>query len=249
MAVRQKYLLYDNKAGIGDDGESSLRKLRAQTSDRPLVGGEEAHRKQLVKAHAAAGGRKRVQIHGQPRRKRQQRMKPEKRVAVDLLLQAAVEGQVVDIQQQIAGTRYLGAGLFHLEQRQVTKRNISVLRPAPFDKAFKAARGLRVGDADVGVARQKQIEAAVGAQAFVQHRFLLRRGQAAAVGEIGAHSRIGKRIRLLRLPFGHKAVVHRSPSFPSQAFENGEQHAVFDAGHTHGGQLARAQTGAPHDAL
>ena len=30
MAVRQKYLLYDNKAGIGDDGESSLRKLRAQ---------------------------------------------------------------------------------------------------------------------------------------------------------------------------------------------------------------------------
>ena len=30
MAVRQKYLLYDNKAGVGDDGESSLHKLRAQ---------------------------------------------------------------------------------------------------------------------------------------------------------------------------------------------------------------------------
>lgn len=33
MAVRQKYLLYDNKAGIGDDGESSLRKLRAQMQE------------------------------------------------------------------------------------------------------------------------------------------------------------------------------------------------------------------------
>ena len=30
MAVRQKYLLYDNKAGVGDDGENSLHKLRAQ---------------------------------------------------------------------------------------------------------------------------------------------------------------------------------------------------------------------------
>ena len=30
MAVRQKYLLYDNKVGVGDDGESSLHKLRAQ---------------------------------------------------------------------------------------------------------------------------------------------------------------------------------------------------------------------------
>lgn len=33
MAVRQKYLLYDNKAGVGDDGESSLRKLRAQMQE------------------------------------------------------------------------------------------------------------------------------------------------------------------------------------------------------------------------
>ena len=33
MAVRQKYLLYDNKAGIGDDGESSLRKLLAQMQE------------------------------------------------------------------------------------------------------------------------------------------------------------------------------------------------------------------------
>lgn len=30
MAVRQKYLLYDNKAGIGDDGESSLRNACAR---------------------------------------------------------------------------------------------------------------------------------------------------------------------------------------------------------------------------
>ena len=33
MAVREKYLLYNNKAGVGDDGESSLNKLRAQMQE------------------------------------------------------------------------------------------------------------------------------------------------------------------------------------------------------------------------
>ena len=33
MAVRKKYLLYDNKAGIEDSGESSLQKLREQMQD------------------------------------------------------------------------------------------------------------------------------------------------------------------------------------------------------------------------
>ena len=74
-----------------------------------------------MKADEAAGRRERTEIHGKPCRKRQQCLQTEKRVPADERLQFLVEGQILNIQEQIAGTRRNGTGSFQTKQRDFTE--------------------------------------------------------------------------------------------------------------------------------